>query len=253
VSISAYQTSYPGSTTAFVSKVNPAGNGPVYSTFLGGQQVTANAIAVDSVGSAYVTGQTFSPTFPVTSGAYQENLAGTQNAFVAKLNATGSALAYSTYLGGSSYDAGLAIAVDGAGNAYVAGTASSGNFPTTSGAPVMEMSVPSYYSTAFVTSLNASGTALQYSTYIGASTYPNAIALQPGYAVVAGSTSSTSLPGASLGFQKTLPAGAQNAFVAKLKDTPVGCSYSVSPTAFSFGNNGGAGNVSCARVADAAG
>jgi uncharacterized protein (TIGR03437 family) len=104
----------------------------VYSTYLGGSNNDlANGITVDATGSAYVVGVTDSTDFPAQS-AYQDTLRGSQNAFVTKLAPAGNALLYSTFLGGTYGDAALAVAVDGAGAAYVAGQTSSGDFPTQS-------------------------------------------------------------------------------------------------------------------------
>jgi Beta-propeller repeat len=107
-----------------------------YSTYLGGSGIEEGlAIAVDNSGNAYITRYTQSANFPTTSGAFQKNHAGGgQDAFVSKLNPQGSALVYSTYLGGSSYETGYGIAVDGSGNAYITGVTGSTNFPITSGA-----------------------------------------------------------------------------------------------------------------------
>src|SRR5207247_4028372 len=123
--------SSPGEGNAFVTKLNAAGNALVYSTYLGGSFFeTGLAIAVDRHGSAYVTGNTGSPDFPTTPAAFQKWAGGLGDAFVAKLNPAGNALAYSTYLGGSDSDAGAGIAVDKNGGAYVTGYTSSANFPT---------------------------------------------------------------------------------------------------------------------------
>ncbi|HMH19089.1 MAG TPA: SBBP repeat-containing protein, partial [Burkholderiales bacterium] len=126
--------------TIFVSKFNPSGSALVYSTYLGGSvEDDAKGIAVDAVGNAYVTGLTLSTDFPTTPGAFQLTFGGgASNAFVTKLNPTGSGLVYSTYLGGSGGggggEGGKAIALDSAGNAYVAGGTDSSDFPTTAGA-----------------------------------------------------------------------------------------------------------------------
>jgi hypothetical protein len=93
----------------------------------------ASGIALDAAGNAYVTGDVSTADFPTTAGAFQGALPGTDHAFVTKLNAAGTALVYSTYLGGSSYDVGYGIAVDASGNAYVAGATGSTDFPTTPG------------------------------------------------------------------------------------------------------------------------
>jgi Beta-propeller repeat len=173
----AFQTTYSGGAEAsegafneaFVTKLNPAGSSLVYSTYLGGtDRDQAFAIALDSSGNAYVTGETFSTDFPITSGAFQTILPGFFNAFVTKLNSTGSALIYSTYLGGSSSgfgagrDEGLGIAVDPSGNAYVTGQTNAIDFPTTIGA-----FQPTPVGSAFVTKLNRTASALIYSTYLG--------------------------------------------------------------------------------------
>jgi hypothetical protein len=119
-----------------VSKLNAAGNALVYSTYLGGSNWDyGSGIAVDSSGNAYLTGWTGSTNFP-TMNPLQAAIAGagTNDAFVTKLNAAGNALVYSTYLGGSSADEWARIAVDTSGNAYVTGQTWSSNFPTTPGA-----------------------------------------------------------------------------------------------------------------------
>jgi hypothetical protein len=133
----AFSANY-GNSDAFVAKVNPAGAALVYSTYLGGSGGDGGSgiayglgIGVDSSGNAYVTGATFSTDFP-TMNPLQPALTGNGNsdAFVAKLNSTGSALVYSTYLGGSGGDQVRGIAVDDSGNAYVTGNTDSTNFPT---------------------------------------------------------------------------------------------------------------------------
>ncbi|MGD0009788.1 MAG: SBBP repeat-containing protein [Terriglobia bacterium] len=179
----------------------------VYSTYLGGSGWdTANAITVDSAGNAYVTGKTSSTDFPVTPGAFQTtNLGG--SSFVTKLNPTGTALVYSTYLGGSGSigggDIGNAIVVDTAGNVYVAGQTYSTDFPVTPGAfQTTNRAAANDDANAFVAKLNPSGTALVYSTYLGGSGLSaftpssgdkgNAIAVDAtGDAYVAGETYST--------------------------------------------------------------
>ena len=114
----------------FVAKLNPAGNALLYSTYLGGSgDDSGQGIAVDSVGNAYVTGLTFSTGFP-TMNPLQPTYGGNGDAFVAKISPTGSALVYSTYLGGSGEDQGSGIAVDISGNAYISGSTQSTNFPT---------------------------------------------------------------------------------------------------------------------------
>jgi hypothetical protein len=218
----AFQTALASSSGAFVTKLNPSGTALAYSTYLSGggsnTSTGGSGIAVDSSGNAYVTGSTFSGNFPTTTGAFQTSLAGSVNAFVSKLNPSGSAPVYSTYLGGSSYDSGMGIAVDASGNAYVSGTTSSTNFPTTSGA--LQTSLPASYSN-FVTMLNASGSALVYSTYLSGATeeQADAIALDPlGNVYVTGGTRSSNFPTTAGAFQTVL-SGTNNAFVAKFSWT----------------------------------
>jgi hypothetical protein len=116
----------------FVTKLSPNGIAPVYSTYISG---VASGIAIDSSRNAYVTGRTRSINFPTTPGAFQPTFGGgLHDAFVTKLNPAGSALVYSTYLGGNSDDQGWGIAVDTSGNAYVTGYTESTDFPTTTGA-----------------------------------------------------------------------------------------------------------------------
>ncbi len=137
----------------------------VYSTYLGGSGADqGNGIAVDSAGSAYVTGSTDSFDFP-TANSLQATYSGQVDAFVAKINAAGSALVYSTYFGGGGVDYGYSIAVDSAGSAYVTGYTESINFPTMT--PLQGASGGG--GDAFVSKLDPTGTALVYSTYLGGS------------------------------------------------------------------------------------
>src|SRR5438445_3692390 len=163
----AFDTTFGGTVDAFVTKLNATGSALAYSTYLGGSGVdVGNGIAVDTLGNAYVTGFTGSTDFPTTTGAFDTTLGGTADAFVTKLDATGAALGYSTYLGGSSFDEGFGIALDTLGNAYVTGDTRSADFPTTTGAFDTTLGGTS---DAFVTKLNATGAALAYSTYLGGS------------------------------------------------------------------------------------
>lgn len=165
VTAGAYQPAPVGSSQdVFLAKLNPDGSALIYSTYLGGTGADGSThLAIDSSGNAYITGATLSPDFPVTSGAFQTVLHGIQDAFVTKVNASGSALVYSTFLGGSLDDYGYRIAVDSTGAAYVAGVTASRNFPVTPG--VLGTSMTS--TIAFVTKLNPQGTGLVYSTYLG--------------------------------------------------------------------------------------
>ena len=206
------QPAFGGVLDIIVTKLNPAGSALVYSTYLGGSDNdTGWGIAVDSEGNAYVTGHTQSADFPIMN-PLQAALGGSSDAFVAKLNPAGSALVYSTYLGGGDNDRGDGIAVDSEGNAYVVGTTSSTDFPTVN--PLQPG--PGGLSDAFVAQLNPTGSALVYSTYLAGSSSDsgNGIAVGPeGNAYVTGSTSSTDFSIASFQEEK---AGLSDAFVAKI-------------------------------------
>jgi YD repeat-containing protein len=219
-STGAYQTSFgSGTTKGFVSEVNPTGTGLVYSTYLGGNGTDqGNAVAVNASGNAYVTGTATSTNFPTTTGAYQTTAGGGNDAFVTELNTTGTALVYSTYLGGSGNDEGQGIAVDGSGYAFVAGETASTNFPTASAL----QSSNGGGNDAFLTRLNPTGTALSYSTYLGGASddAAQAVALDlAGNAYVAGWTNSSGFPTAGSPYQSSKGGGA-DAFVAKVGAVP---------------------------------
>ncbi len=192
------QASITGNYDVFVSKINPSGTALVYSTYLGGSSADLGyGIAVDSMGNAYITGSTCSTDFP-TKNPLQPNYGGGNDpycadAFVTKINAAGSALVYSTYLGGSGSDEGSGIAVDSAGHAYVTGGTQSTDFPT------MNPLQPGLlgYRDAFVAKINAAGSALLYSTYLGGSSGDGGEAIavdSAGHAYVVGYTDSTGFP-----------------------------------------------------------
>jgi len=161
----------------FVTKLNATGTALVYSTFLGGNMGDAsNSIAVDSVGNAYVAGTTGSwSNFPTTVGAFQTSHHGEADAFVSKLNPRGSALLYSTLVGGDGYDGATGVAIDSSGNAYLTGFSNSWDFPTVNplqgpGKGVCDFVLfPDGCSDAVVLQLNADGSAMNYSTYLGQS------------------------------------------------------------------------------------
>jgi hypothetical protein len=190
------EASNHGDFDVFVAKLNPLGSALVYSTYLGGSGVDYGyGVAVDSSGSAYVTGRTYSSDFP-TANPLQALNKGELDAFIAKLNAAGSALVYSTNLGGDRYDEGNGIAVDPSGNAYVTGVTYSTNFPTTTSSQGT-CGGCSTYADAFVVKLNALGSALVYSTYLGGSAVDHGYGIavdSSGNAYVTGETSSTDFP-----------------------------------------------------------
>jgi beta-propeller repeat-containing protein len=164
----AFQPSFAGGDLdAFVVKLDPTGSALLYSTYLGGTNSLTeggSGIAVDVDGNAYVTGVTRSPDFPTTPGAFQSIFGGGYDVFVTKLNRTGSALVYSTFLGGSAFDYQPRVALGVDGSAYVTGVTQSSNFPTTP-----QVFQPSYggQGDAFVTKLAPDGSGLVYSTYLG--------------------------------------------------------------------------------------
>ncbi|ROZ76074.1 SBBP repeat-containing protein [Ramlibacter sp. WS9] len=166
----AFQAVRPASPTfsPFVAKLNAAGSAMAYATYLGGSSDDkGTAVAVDASGNAYATGAAYSANFPM-SAPFQSIRRGTRDAFVAKLNPTGSALIYSTYLGGTYEDQGHGVAVDTSGQAYVVGLSYSDDFPVTAGVfqPRKGYTSPNF-SNGFIAKLNAAGSGLVYSSFIG--------------------------------------------------------------------------------------
>ncbi len=178
----------------FVTKLSPDGRSVLYTTILSGRGNDAGrAIAVDSSGSAYITGSVGDAGFPVTSGALKTSYGGSGDAFIARLDPSGR-LVYSTYLGGGGADVGTGIAIDSTGNAYVTGYTSSLAFPATPGAP--QSAHHGGFYDAFIVKLNSAGAALVYSTLLGGSASDLARAIgvnQSGEACVAGYTESRDL------------------------------------------------------------
>jgi hypothetical protein len=227
----AFRTSFPGSgISAFVTKLNPSGSSLLYSTYLGVGE--GDGIAVNSQGNAYVTGSTGGSDFPVTPGAFQTLPPGDGDAFVTMLNPTGSALVYSTYLGGTGGDSGIGIAVDASGSAYVAGFTTSTDFPTSKDAfqtTYHKVGVCNGPCTdGFITKLNPAGSNVSYSTYLGGSAGDRALGIAidaAGDAYVTGDTTSYDFPTTPEAFQTHL-SGSTNAFVSKLNPTGSGLLYS---------------------------
>jgi hypothetical protein len=237
---------------AFVSVIKPDGSGFVYSTFLGGSNADQGlGIAVDSSGDAYVTGLTLSNTDFPTKGAIQPTYGGgAQDAFVTALNPSGSALLYSTYLGGTLADAGAGITVDGNKNVYVTGqTNSSTGFPTANAT----QSALKGGNDAFVSEINAAGTQLLFSTYLGGSLNEDSTAsgssVSPVGAIavdstganiyVAGNTASTDFPTTTGAVQKNTGGGAFDAFVTKYSSTSTGPDFTIAGTALAAVTQGG--------------
>jgi hypothetical protein len=204
---------------AFVSQLSEAGSALTYSTYFGGSHADyAFGIALDGEGAVYLTGQTTSTDLPVTPEAFQTSGGGTTvDAFVSKLSPVSGELAYSTYLGGLGADSGLAIAVDGQGDAYVAGSTHGGGFPVSY--PVQAES--GGFFDAFLAKVNPAGTALIFSTYLGGSGNERARAAAvgaAGNAWVAGETFSTDFPLTDDALQPAYGGGSFEGFVSRFAD-----------------------------------
>lgn len=212
----AFQTTYPGNSSAYISKFSPDGSSLIYSTFLGGSGGSGgNGIAVDALGYAYVTGFGRSADFPLTPGAFQTTFQGTSNAFATKLAQDGASLVYSTFLGGDNSDDGADIVTDDQGYAYIIGNTDSTDFPVTPGAFQQTLQGPK---NAFISKVAPDGESLSYSTYLGGNVedYGYSIAIDSQYhAYVTGYTQSTDFPVTPGAFQTTLN-GTSDAFVTKL-------------------------------------
>jgi hypothetical protein len=240
----ALQGAKAGGRDVFISKFSPGGNTLIYSTYLGGGSDDVGlGIAIDAAGNPYVTGYTQSTNFPTTPGALRTSNAGLEDAFVTKLNATGDALVYSTYLGGSNLDQAMGIAVDGSGNAYLAGLTFSTDFPTTPGAYSRQCGTDgtcnSGVADAFVSELNASGSALVYSTYLGGSNQDQGRAVavdSAGKIYLTGFTFSPDFPvtpnalDGSCGSDGHCNSGVADAFVSKLDPAQSGAASLVYST-----------------------
>jgi hypothetical protein len=241
VTAGSYQPACGGGTCVdgdgFITELNPTGSGLVYSTYLGGKNTNElDAIALDSAGNAYVTGYTKSTNFPVTPGVFQPTCASCKetfvDSFVTKINSSGSALVYSTFLGGNNADVGYAITVDSTDNAYVTGYTYSTNFPTTPGAFQTTLGGPTG---VFVTKINPTASEKVYSTYLnGSATGTSACAAcgssiavdAEGNAYVAGLTWETNFPTTPGAYQVNYAGGFHDAFVTKFNSTGTALIYS---------------------------
>ncbi|TAM79111.1 MAG: choice-of-anchor D domain-containing protein [Acidobacteria bacterium] len=230
-------TAYPAPCyDAFVAKLTASGSNLAYSTYLGGTgDDFSTSIAADSNGNAYVGGLTSASNFPVTYGALQTSYGGGPfDGFMAKINPNGSALVYSTYLGGSQEDHVNGIAIDSSGNAYLAGQTNSANFPvkggfqpryTAASCGSALSNIPCFE--GFISELNPTGTALVYSTYLGgtAASYGSDIALDSsGAAYMTGWTTSRDFP-VTPGAYDTAWGGGNEIFVAKIAPAGGAISY----------------------------
>ena len=220
----AYQESAVGGFDVVVTKVAPDGQSLLYSTFIGGgSDDTGYAITVDAAGNAFITGETGSDDYP-TPGAPFDGTRNGLDAFVTKVSADGSALLYSTFLGGTDSEVGNGIAIDGSGNAYVVGQTLSSDFPlqnaydgTLSGS-----------TDAFVTKVNSGGTGLVYSTYVGGSGLEDANAIVLGAsdeAWVTGYTASTDFPTTANTYKPSRADSSRDVFVLQFNAAGSAISY----------------------------
>lgn len=226
VTSGAFQTARGGGADGFLSKLSSTGNTLVYSTFLGGPgDESIYDVAVDRQGNAIATGESDS-TFPTTTGAYQRTRGGIFDAFVTKFNASGSALTYSTLIGGEDSESPLCISVDSAGNSFIGGQTLSSNFPTTSGAYDRTLNS---LNDAFFTKLNAAGSALVYSTFIGGTddqSVIDVVASNDGTAVVVGWTRADDFPTTNEAYSTTFNGGFSDGFLLKFNSTGSSLLYS---------------------------
>jgi hypothetical protein len=212
----AYDVTPNGTHDAFVARISADGSTLLFATYLGGTGAdSATAVAIDAAGNIHITGNTASPAFPTTAGAYDRTYNGGQgDTFVAAFRADGSQLLYSTFLGGADTDDGRAIAVDEVGDIWVAGNARSANFPVS--ADAFDATWNGDLDT-FVVKLSGTGTTLRYSTLLGGTAFDSVNGLQPAGSevILVGTTGSADFPVTPGAFDTTL-GGTRDAFVARL-------------------------------------
>ena len=222
----AYDNSYGGGFDAFLTKIAPAGNTLVYSTYFGMTGPDEGlAVGIDATGAAYLAGATFSTTLPLAN-AFQTTIAGGEEAFVTKFSAAGNALVHSSFLGGSANDRVQSMHVSGAGVVTVAGVTRSTDFPTRN--PV-QATHGGGTTDAFVTRVAAAGGALVYSTYLGGAANDDGRAVTAdadGYAYVTGITESANYPVLRAITGHDTYHGGIDAFVSKLAPTGTTFGYS---------------------------
>jgi hypothetical protein len=224
--VGAFQGSYAGGQDGFVTKLSSSGTALAYSTYMGGSLADfMYGIAVDRAGRAHVTGYTYAVDFPTKGAVQKTHGGGNQDAFVAKLKASGNALVYSSYLGGEADDRGADIGIDPAGAAYVAGVTESVVFPTKNAYQATYGGGPS---DAFIAKFAADGSSLAYSSYLGGdgADVGRGVAVDDsGKAYAAGWTYSSDFPTANA-FQGTRPGAAAATFVTKMSAQGTAADYS---------------------------
>ncbi|MCE5224000.1 SBBP repeat-containing protein [bacterium] len=245
VSTDAYQKTNKGKTTIFVSKVDSTGQHLRYSTFLGGSKEDRSYdIEVDKDGNAYVTGETNSPDFPVSSDAYQKSLQGYgDDSFISKVNSTGSKLLYSSYFGGSSDEKGYRIEVDSKGIVYICGITDSYDLPVTPGAFQIAVSSNNTRGDCFIAKLDITSSSLIFSTYLGGSSEDKANGFsvdKDGNTYITGYTTSTDFPVTSSAY-RIFNQDSYDAFITKLNNLGTTLIYST----YLGGNSEDAASSSC--------
>ncbi len=237
----AFSRTYHGKSDGFVTKLNSDGNALLFSTYIGGaENDTWPTVAVDTADNVYVAGITKSVDFPVTPGAFDVSYnSGGSDAFAMKLNSTGMALIYSTFLGGNDADFAYSIAVDTAMNAYVTGGAWSVDFPTT---PSAFDRLQSGSCDVFVTKISVTGGSLDYSTFLGGGGFDVGLSIavdSSGLAFVTGSIDSLNFPVTPGAYDSSFNGGLYDAFIAKLNSGGSSLLYST----YFGGGNGEFGNA----------
>ena len=221
---SGYAGSYAGNGDVFVTKIDATGSSLVYSTYLGGTGYDyGTSIAVDSSENVYVSGGTVSSDFPTVAALYENYAGGDYDAFLSKIDASGSNLIFSTYLGGSDTDRTNDIHLDASDNVYITGYTSSSDFPTASAIYGSNEGSPG----AFVTKVNASGKSIDYSTYLGGSDLDSGTSVDvdnSGNVYITGYTESDDFPMVAPLFGSY--AGAGDAFITKINASGSGLVYS---------------------------
>jgi hypothetical protein len=226
----AFQSNNSSGAGAFVSKLSPDGTTLLYSTYLGGRlSGSGQSIALDNSDEPVVVGWTYANDFPTLNPIQSVHAAdqGNTDAFVTKLNAQGTALVFSSYIGGNAGDLGQGVAIDTSGNIYVAGITSSSDFPTTGGS-FQSTYTASSEGNSFITKLNPTGSELSYSTYLAGSQAAGVAVNAAGNAFVTGLAGISGFPTTAGAFQTSVSTVVLNthAFVSELNATGSSLVYS---------------------------